>query len=123
MGKRKKRSPRQLEAAKRGNKRNAEYWNQKRQEEQSKKNLEQRRDEIHRQRRGHPRTFFVLLLLFLQIINVQLLDGVTRYEAVGRVAAISDMNRWKLMPVYTHFMKTGKVLVSLIKSIYGLSHI
>tara|TARA_B100001123_G_C14763245_1_gene809645 strand:- start:270 stop:617 length:348 start_codon:yes stop_codon:yes gene_type:complete len=76
--------------------------------------LEIRRDLIRGQRRGRGRTFWVLLLLFLQIINIQLLDDVTCKEAVGRVASISSMDRWKLMPVYVHYIKTGNVLVPFI---------
>lgn len=111
MPKRKRRSAAQQLALERGREKLQKTNDAKREKAKRTEHLEIRRDLILGQRRGRGRTFWVLLLLFLQIINIQLLDDISCNEAVGRVASISNMNRWRLMPVYMHYMKTGKVLV------------
>ena len=118
---RKRRSLAQLQASKRGGASNAAKWDQVKKEKQKKNNyqnmLKTRRELIHSQRRGRKTTsalFFMMLMLFLGIINAQLKEGLSRYDAVDKMAMYFDKNRWKLRSSYDYYIKTGKVLQVLI---------
>lgn len=117
MPKRKRRSAAQLAAAKRGSDTRATYWDEikkaKKRDVDYRNMLKTRRELIHSQRRGRrtsPQMILLLLLLFLQIINVQLIEGLSRYEAVDKIAMYSDKNKWRLRASYDHYIKTGNVL-------------
>ena len=73
--------------------------------------LEMRRASLKRWKLGKMLTFGMLLLLFLQMLNLQLMDGLTRYQAAERIGTISNVNSRRLRAKYDHFFRTGTILV------------
>ena len=70
-----------------------------------------RKKELKKAQIGRATTIGMFFLLFMMIINCQLLDGLTRYESVSHIARLSGKSPHRLSQNYDHYIKTGKVLV------------
>ena len=55
--------------------------------------------------------FWFFLYLFMSIIGFQLFDGLSRYEAIQKVAKHQRTSASRLAPKYDFFMKTKQVMV------------
>ena len=73
--------------------------------------LKLRQSSLKKWKFGRMLTFGMLLLLFLQIINIQLRDGLSRYKAVDNIASISNVSSHRLKVKYDHFFRTGNIVV------------
>lgn len=81
------------------------------QEELYDSQMRSRKKELKKARTGRATTIGMFFLLFMMIINCQLLDGLTRWESVSRIARLSGKCPSRLSQNYNHYIKTGKVLV------------
>ena len=111
----KKRSRAQLESLSRGRDQ-VELQRRKRrssvlQEELYDGQMRLRKKELKRAQRGRATTMAMFFLLFIMIINCQLLDGLTRWESIDHIARLSNKSPGRLSQSYNHYIKTGNVLV------------
>ena len=70
-----------------------------------------RKSELKKAQRGRATTIAMFFLLFIMIINSQLLDGLTRWESVNNIARLSNKSPGRLSQNYNHYIKTGNILV------------
>ena len=115
MPRKKKRSAAQLEAAARGTQSTKKIKVKRRSgeilEELYQSQIRDRKKELTSAMRGRGTSLAVLLMLFLMIINVQIQDGLGRWESVTKIAGYSNKSPYRLSVKFNHYVKTGNVLV------------
>ena len=70
-------------------------------------------NQLRKMRCGRVLSLMLYVLLFLQILNCESAEGITRYEATSKIASYSNMSSGRLFTKLTHYMKTGNFLVPL----------
>ena len=116
MPKRKsKRSAAQMESLQRGREKSKKVFVKRRssalQEELYQAQIRQRKKELKNSTRCRATPLAVLVMLFLMIINCQLIDGLGRWKAVNRIASLSNKSAGRLNTSFVHYVKTGNILV------------
>ena len=80
--------------------------------------LESRRKVLVSSRRGANGAIVRLLMLFVLIVNYQLLEKMTEWKAIQKGCAMTNSSASMNVVPYRHFMETGNILIVIYFCIF-----